>query len=265
MKQIGFFRKNWVDYEKKITVVASEGNDAAPNILDRSNRTAWGTADSVDANNTTITIDAGDVGLIDSILLLKHNFKSFTVQYWDEVGLAWADFSPAINPTTCAVASSFFQVAQVMTSKFQIIIYGTQTANVDKNLCQFIATSKIGFLNQWPAVKKPTISRNLVVVKMLTGKSQILPTVGSYSASVEAPNWVSAADMMVIEDLYGGSEGFLFWPCGGDELQFPSIRQGYRMEDIYLMRCNNAFNPEWDKGLPNNGMKFSIDLVEVVT
>jgi len=264
--QIIFFNKNFADFEKTyVTVTASEGQDAAAYILDRSNRTAWGTAGSVDASNTTLEINMGDVGTIDSILLLKHNFKNFLIQYWDEVGAAWTGFAVAINPTNCTDESSYFNFASVQTSKIKITIYGTQVANSEKTLCQFIATSIIGQLAGWPVISKPIIGRNLIQQKLLSGKSRIMQSVGFYAASLGVECLSSDADMTIIERLFNASEGFLFWPCGGSETQFRSVRQGYRLEDIYLCRCKNEGSPEWRSGLYTTGMKIKLDLLEVTT
>lgn len=264
--QIIFFRKNWADFEKSyVTVTASEGQDNAANILDRSNRTAWGTDGSTDASNTQLVIDMGDIGEIDSILLVKHNFKNFLIEYWDDVGLAWLGFATAIHPTNCTDETSYFSVSRVNTSKLRVTIYGTQVANSEKLLCQFIATSLIGQLSGWPRIGAPTISRNIVQQKMLSGKSHVQQNVGNYSATLSVENWSSSHDMEIVEALFNSGEGFLYWPCGGDQSQFTSPRQGYRLEDIYLVRCSNELSPEWYEGLYKSGMNISIDLVEVIT
>jgi hypothetical protein len=132
-------------------------------------------------------------------------------------------------------------------------------------MSQLIATSKLGQLTGWPIIGKPLISRNLIENKMLSGKSHILQNVGYYSASLSVANWSSDTDLSIVEAMYASSEGFLYWPCGGDEGQFRSRRQGYRMEDIFLVRCKNEFSPEWAKGLYQSGIKMQLDLVEVIT
>lgn len=258
-----FFRKNWADFERSnISVSATEGSSTASYILDRSNRSAWGTSGSVDSNNTQMIVNMGDVGTIDSILLLKHNFKSFLLEYLDPISSIWTTIA---SPTGVTTGSSFYKFQAIQTSQIRLTIYGTQVANTDKVLCQFIATSQIGQLQGWPIISKPTLARNLVEKKMLSGKSYVLQNVGYYAASLSVQNWSSPADLGVVEALFNNSEGFLYWPCGGDQTQFSSVRQGYRMEDIYLVRCKNEFSPEWAQGLYKAGMKMQLDLVEVIT
>ena len=263
--QLTFFRKSYCDYERTyVTATASEGTGAL-SVLDRSNRTLWGTSGSVDANNTTLTIDMVDTVTIDTILLIKHNFKNFKIQYWDLVGLVWANFSLAINPTTSTDSTSYFTFTPVQTTKLVLTIYGTQVVDADKVLCQFIATAKIAQLNGWPVLKKPLLSRNLQERPMLSGKRHILQNIGFYSVSLSVKNWSDATDLTTVETLYSSSEGFLFWPCGSNQTQFRSVRQGYRLEDIYLVRCKNELTPEFVDGLYQAGLNLQIDLIEVIT
>lgn len=265
VKQCAFYKKNWADFERSYVVVtASQGVNPSA-IIDRSNRTAWATDGSVDADNTTIVVDTADVGTIDSIFLLKHNFKSYKVEYWDDIALTYNAFSPAIDETTYAADDSYYEVGSVQTSKVKITIRGTQTPDSDKFLFQFIMTQMIGRLEGWPIIKKPTLSRNLKEKKMASGKSHILANVGGYSAVLAYESSPIAGDNDIVEALHDSSEGFLFWPCGGSEDQFSRVTKGYRMEDIYLVRCKNEYQPEFAKGFYQNGIKQEIDLVEVIT
>lgn len=264
--QIIFFKKNKADFEMDyVTATASEGNDTSRNVLNRSNKSAWATSGSVDASNTTLEIDMVDVRLIDSILLMKHNFKSFKIEYWNDDTLAYQTFPTPIDQTTNTSESSYFSVSPTYTSKLRLTVRGTMVANADKHLFQFIMTEKIGQLAGWPIIKKPLIGRDIKKRKMLSGKMHVVENVGFYQCRLSVAHWKSSEDLAIVEALYDQSEGFLFWPCGGDEAQFSSVRQGYRFEDIYLVRCLNEYSPEWDGGLYKNGLKIDIDLAEVVT
>ena len=261
--QIIFFRKNAADYSKSwVTATASQGNDYARNVLNRNNVSAWITTGSVDADNTTLTINFSDIQEVTDILLLKHNFKAFTVKYWD--GSAYQDFSTPIVETTNTETSNSYQRSSVQTSRIQLTITGTQTPDVDKFLYQFILTTRIGKLESWPQIKAPVLSRNKRVSQMLSGKMNIQENVGGFSTSL---NWDSLsidADLDIIEQLFDSSEGFLYWPCGGDEDQFKTLRQGYRMEDIFLVKCTNDYAPEYNSGVYVNGIKLSMNLAEVI-
>lgn len=261
--QIIFFEKNKADYSfSGVVATASESPDTAPYALNRSNLSGWITSGSVDANNTTFEVDFGDYKSVTELLLVKHNFKNFTVK-WDNEGV-WTDFSPAINVTNCTDLVSWFEVASQLTKKIQVTITGTQTANADKFLYQFIATEKIGQLEGWPVIAAPAHSRNLTVVKTLSGKSYVGENLGAFSYTLNVTEWKSGPDLTVVERLYSRSEGFLSWLCGGNENQFSSKRQGYRLEDIHLMKCVNDYAPEWVKGQYLRGLKISMKLSEVI-
>jgi hypothetical protein len=261
--QIIFFEKNKADFSySSVRATASESTDYAVNVLNRNNTTAWITTGSLDSNNTTLTIDTADTKLISDILLIKHNFKAFTLKYWD--GFTYQDFSPAINETTNTKESNYFEVEAVSTNKLQLTILGTQVPDSDKFLYQFIATEKLGRLTGWPIIKSPTISRNRKTNQMLSGKMNVFENVGNFSVTLRFNSFSSDADLTLVEELYNQVDGFLVWPCGGNEAQFRTARQGYRMIDIFLMKPIDEYTPEYNKGIYKSGLSFDINLEEVI-
>lgn len=259
---IAIFRKNQADYTlSQVSATASEASSFASFVLNRNNSSAWVTTGSVDANHTTLTIDMADQHTLTDILLVKHNFKSFQVKYWD--GSAYVDFSPAISPTSCTDSTSRFSFAAVGTSRVQVTILGTQTPDTDKFLYQLILTQLIGQFQAWPIIKKPTHNRNKRNSLMLSGKNCLGENVGAFSCDLQVGYWKSDQDLSVVETMYGSNEGFLVWLCGGDETQFSSKRVGYRLEDIYLMKCTNNYQPEWYQGIYTTGLNLTISLAEV--
>lgn len=261
--QIIFFKKSKSDYSYTyVTATASEGSAYATYVLNRNNTSSWITTGSTDASLTTLTIDFSESRTITDILLLKHNFKSFTVKYWD--GSAYQAFSPAISETTNTADDNYYEVTSQATSKIQITINSTQVVDSDKYLFQFIATEKIGRLNGWPVIKKPVVSRNRKKTMMLSGKQNIFENVGGFSCNLTITSHSNAADLTVIETLYGYSEGFLVWPGGGVESQFRNILQGYRMEDIFLMKCSDEYSPEYHLGMYALGTGVNMRLEEVI-
>jgi hypothetical protein len=262
--QILFFEKNYGDLQNpNATATASQASDFADFPRNRKNTSAWITTGSVDLDATTYEYDFSDEEDVDQIILLKHNFKSYTVKYWD--GSLYQDFSPAISETTNTAENTHYNVTQVSTTKVQITINGTFVADSDKNLGQFIVTKRLGRLNAWPEIKKPTISRNRVVNNMLSGKASVVENVGQYSADLSIQVWSDDGDLTLIENLYDRFNGFLFWPCGGDETQFSTIRQGYRIEDIFLCKFVDENVPEYLRGIYKSGIVVKIKLRESVS
>lgn len=258
-----FFKKAKTDLsEDNVSATANEGSEFANYALNRSNLSAWITTGSSDSSGTTWTVDMTDEKTISEILLIKHNFKSFTVKYWD--GAAYQDFSPAISETTNTEEVNRYSVTEVATSKIQITINGTMTPDEDKYLFQFIATEVLGQLAGYPVIKNPVLSRNKKKSTMLSGKLNISENVGGFSCDLSVSEWKSDADLTLVETLYSSSDGFLVWLCGGDEDQFASLRKGYRLEDLFLMKCVNDYEPEYVAGMYRRGMNITIKLAEVV-
>lgn len=260
--QILFFKKNKADYSNALAVAtASEGSSYAPLTQRRSNSMGWMTTGSVDANNTTFTMDFGDLVSLTDIILVGHNFKNFKIQYW--TGSAWSDFSPALSLTTCTDSTTRFSFASLSTQKLLLTIYGTQVANSDKKLNQFIATELLGQLVGWPVIQKPTWNKNKRISLMLSGKQMIADNVGGFAMDLYFKLWNTDADFTLLETLYDSGNGFLVWPCGGDETQFGTKREGFRLKDLFLMRCINNYIPEQYQGMYTIGTTLTMQLAEV--
>lgn len=263
MSRISFFEKNKCDFsDSNVTATASQGAAYAIRALNRSNMNAWITTGSEDADNTTFTVTLADPRKVSKIFLLKHNFKNYVVEYHN--GTTWAAFSPAISETNDAKDSSVFDVTEVEAHGFRITIYGTQIPDSEKFLYQFIATRPIGILGQQPKIANFVRSRNASVTRMISGKYSVRENVGNVQFDLDPAVWYDAGDLTIIEQLYRQYEGFLVWLCGGDESQFGQEREGYRIEDIYLMKCRNEIQPDWNQGLFGAGLKFKVQLAEVV-
>lgn len=263
-KQIVFMNKNKCDVENTdCSITASQGQSFVDFVRNRSNRSAWITTGSVDADNTTFEVDFGGLRLVDIIILVKHTFAAYTIQYWD--GSAWQDFSTAVNVSGNTAETTYHEFTQVSTSKLLLTITGTITPDSDKSLFQFIASDKIGRLNGWPIVGSPRISKQKKVNKMLSGRSNVTESLGGFSCSLSLDVYSDETDLNTFEDLYDSTEGFLVWLCGGDQAQFSSVRKGWRLEDVYLMRTANEYEPEFYKGSYKSGIVVDIDLVEVIT
>lgn len=262
-QQPRFFEKNRLDFGKTyVTLTASEANDLIGNVRDRNNNTAWITTSSTDASGTNIEVDFIDPVWIDFILLVKHNFKSYTVQYWN--GSSYTDFSTAISETTNSDPTTFHEFTAVNTQKIKLVINGTFVADDDKYLFQFIATRSIGQFSGWPVINAARFGRERTVTKMLSGKVNVTYSVGAFSVKFDFKILSNSSDIAIVETLFGYSEAFMVWICGGDEAQFSSSREGYRLEDIFTVQLVNEWNRDFYNGRYYSGMKIDMDMVEAV-
>ena len=267
--QIKFYEKSLIDQDFEGTTITitdatatNTGQDFVDFMRNRSNDTAWLTTDSDDAANTQIDIDLGGDRPFNRILIVGHNLKAFTIQYYN--GSTYVDFSTAISETTNTKDTNEFTFDSVTIQLIRIIITGTQTADEDKQINQLIITNSIGQLEGWPQVKKPRTSLNKKSVKFLSGKLLPIRQRGFFSCQLTVPLYNIDADMAIIEAIYFSFEGVLVWINAGDDSQFSRTNIGFRSTDIYLMLPTDEYTPEHYKGLYSSGIKFKMDLSEVV-
>lgn len=267
--QIIFFEKNKFDIDNEsasITVTDAvaynNGSDFLNRLRNRDNRSAWMTTDSTDAANTQLDIDLGEDEFITDIILIKHNFKSYTIQYWN--GSSYINFSTVIAPTNDTNSTTHYNFNKIETDKIRIIITGTQVADEDKELFQLIITDRIAQLEGWPEISGVEFDTSKRVTKMLSGKINMVESYEAFSFNLSLPVHSGAADNAVFKNLYERRAGFLVWLSGGDEAQFKALTKGYRLEDIYLVRPTNDFSAELYKGLYKSGVKVNLQFKECI-
>jgi len=261
---IYFFNKNKLDISNPNAILtASQAQAYVDFVRNRKNDSYWITTGSVDADLTNIVFDFVDERDVDFIMLVNHNFKAYTVQYWD--GAAYVNFSQVIAETVNTTDTTFHSFTKVATTKLKLIIQGTMILNADKRMAQFIASTEIGQLNDYPEIKAPAFDRNLARTEMLSGKNSLIENIGGFTVTLDKANWKTAADLAIVETLFFINNGFLVWLCGNDIQQFgASSLRGYRLQDIFLMKCSNDYSPEYMKGLIEQGIGITLKLVEVV-
>lgn len=269
--QIRFMKKSRLDISNvlaSITVTdataTNNGQDFVDFLRNRNNTSAWVTTGSNDAANTTLEMDLTDERDLTTIILVKHNFDSYTLKYWD--GGAYVDFATPISVTGNTDPTTFHEFNTVSTSRIQLVITGTMVADSDKRMTQAILTENLvsGQLEGWPVIRKPRLTTRKQVSNMLSGKVNVTESVGAYSMDLQVRHWKIAGDMDIVEEIYLGKRGVLVWLSGGDEDQFTFRRIGYRKEDIYLMRATNDYSPEWVSGVYINGLKITLKLREAI-
>ena len=264
-EQPRFFEKNKADFSNSnVVVTASQGQDFEIFARNRSQISAWVTTESVDADNTTYEINFGDIVEIDTIILMRSNFKNYTVKY--DVGGVWTDFSTAIAVTNNTTATKFHQFTAVQTTKVKLTITGTMTANQDKRLYEFVVTKEIGQFIGWPEITDVVRSRNRQITKMISGKELVREQIGFTMAKMKFKVYRNTTDLTLIETLYASNDGFHMWMCGGDEAQFYSVREGYRLMDLPLVKLRNEWKPNWYNGVYKLGFEnIVLEFVEVVS
>jgi hypothetical protein len=264
---IKIFQPNFIDMLNNnvtITVTDAVAENTGASIIDylrnRSINNAWITTGSTDAANTQLDVDMGDEKSVDSILIINHNLKSYAISYWN--GSAYVS---AYTISNDAKSTSFIQLdPTVSTSKIRIVIAGTQTANEDKYISRLIISEEFGTFSGWPKIVNPTHGTNKSKTTLLSGLVNIVESTGAFKCELNLDYFDNAADLALVEAIYSARKGLNFWLCGGDELQFKTKLKGYRLSDVYLMRPDDDYQPEWNKGIYTTSIKQKMSLVEVV-
>lgn len=266
---IKFYKKSFFDLFYTLptatvtdAVATNTGQDFINFMRNRDNNSGWATTGSTDAANTTIVFNFNDLREFNRIMILGHNLKSFTLKYWDEVNLVWANFSTTINPTSNTATSNYYEFDLVESSQIQLIILGAQTVNQDKMIRQFLVCEEIGRFVMEPEVEV-TLSRDRKATKYISSKSFVATQVGSFACSMKRKSVSLEADLALVETLYRSFDGFLVSLSGGETTQFETIRNGYRLEDIYFVQCSNEYEPSWVDGHYKHGIDVDIKMVEV--
>jgi len=264
---IKFFKKNILDLSNDLPTFtitdgsASDTGSAFTTLMrNRNNNSGWATTGSADDGSTTMVVDFGETKSFTDILLVGHNFKNFNVKYYD--GTNYIDFDTTISSTDNTVSTNYYNFSEVSTTAIQLKINGTQTADQDKYLKQFIVTNIIGTLSVEPEVK-PQWDKDRRVTKYLSGKSFVAKSAGAFNCHIRMKTVANESDLSLVETLFNSYQGFLVWLCGGDTSQFETIREGYRLQDIFYMDLANEYEPEFNDSRWYHGMPIDMKLVEV--
>lgn len=265
---IKFFRKNTLDLTNTlpaITVtdgVASNTGEAYTDLMrNRNNNSGWATTGSLDSGTTTMTVQFGDNVSMTDIILVGHNLKNYTLKYYD--GTIYQNFSTPIAQTDNTLTTTHHNFNEVQTTAIRLTINGTMVANADKYIKQFIVTESLGTFTIEPEIQ-PMWDKDRKTTKYLSGKSFVAKSVGGFTCRIRMKNaGAPAADLTLVETLFNAYEGFLVWLCGGDVSQFELEREGYRLQDIFLMDVSNEYTPQYNESRWYQGMPIDLKLVEV--
>jgi len=262
---IKFYRKNIMDITQTLpsitvtdAVATNNGSSFTDFLRNRDNNSGWGTTGSTDAANTTLEFEFNDLKEFDSIIMVGHNFKDFTLEYWS--GAAWVNLETVADNT---LTTSYFSYDSLIeTTAIRLIIQGAMTVDADKFMRQFVVTEKIGTFEIEPKVEVE-INREKKRSRFLSGKSFISTQVGGVTMKMSQDGVFRESDLSLIEELYNSFQGFIVSVSGGTTSQFETLRIGYRPQDIYFMKLSNEYEPNWGEGRWKNGINITLSFAEV--
>lgn len=268
---IKFFKKNYADIDNDgATASVSSGGDTRDAIRDRRRHTRWESAESDDLTAETVTIDFGDDPItIDRLILRRHNWKAFNVQYWN--GSAWTHFANVvtkegtqtnITETVSTKSTSYYEFTAVSAYKVRCTVTTTQTVDAEKYLYELVITEEIGTLTGYP-VHQADIQTTKQTKQSPGGRLKFTLFDEIYSSTLTFVNYGVAADHAIIKTLYEIDAEFLIWPCGGNEAQFRFPTAPHRLQDIYLVSISSGYAPNYTQNVYVLGLNYTIGLTEV--
>ena len=262
-EQILFLRKNNLDQEVTaatigVTGIATSLGDSSF-LRNRSNSN--GLAITAATSDIVITCNFAGAVSITNFMMVYTDVVNYLLEY----KLATATVNPVIKKQYSATVRSqntYFKEYERFQAD-QLII--TITDRGDRRIAQLIVSDMIGRLNAWAEITNPEISSSLSTGKMINGKSYILEGQRSFSVELKVDFHKDPDDMSLLDQLFNTHEGFLTLLCGGDQSAFFYPLEGYRLQDIYLMRPSIPLQPDLYKAIYVTGMVTKIKLVEVVS
>ncbi len=261
---IKFYKPNIMDFrnaapEINVTdpVATNTGALFTHFLRNRNNNSGWATTGSDDSANTEIEFLFNDLRELDSIMLVLHNFKDFTIEWFN--GSVWTLLETVTNNTR---TTNYFEYDSLIeASGIRVIVQATQTPDADKFMSQFIVTEKIGDFEIEPLLRVE-IDKQRKTSPYLSGRRFVSSQVGGISIRMSQNSVWRENDLAIIERLYNFFQGFLVSVSGGDIEQYETLRFGYRPEDIYYMQCSNEYEPNWNEGRYKQGINITVNLVE---
>lgn len=267
---IKFFEKSRSDVDNINTVITvSSGESLKYRINDRVTYTKWQSVGSNDSTTETIEIDFGAEYDIDRILLIRNNFKAFSVRY-DNSG--WSHFTNVvtkegtqtnITETDNSKETNYYEFDKVTTQKILISVDTTQTADAEKFLFQFIATEEIGTFTGYPEYRH-VFNQTKNKKEANRGKSKFSLLDEVFTCTMNFNYYPVAEDHQLVLSLWDSIKEFYIYPCGANENQFRFQQKGFRLKDIYLVYFDSEFDPNYARNVYQLGMNYSLLLTEVL-
>jgi hypothetical protein len=261
---IKFYKPNIMDFRNEAATISVTDTVASNNgalftqfLRNRNNNSGWATTGSDDSANTELEFLFNDFREFDSIMLVLHNFKDFTIEWFD--GAVWTLLETVTDNDK---STNYFEYDNLIEAAgIRVIVQATQTPDSDKFMRQFIVTEKIGDFEIEPLLRVE-IDKQRKTSPYLSGRRFVSSQVGGISIRMSQNGVFRENDLAIIERLYDFFQGFLVSVSGGDIDQYETLRFGYRPEDIYYMQCANEYEPNWNDGRYKQGINITVDLVE---
>lgn len=272
---IKFFQKSMCLLQDGAIATASSGDASSDRCIDRNPISYWRSVGSNDMTTESIEIEFNEAKTFDRILLQDHNFKAYSVQYFN--GSIYVDFTSVVGiggalasilETAYARDTSYYEFDEVTSTKIKILVDTTQVADAQKYLNQAIVTAEMGTLTGYPEIKNTELARGLRTEKMLSGRMLTFKSDETFRTQLDFKEYPPSLsnDIDLVFSLADTEDTFLIWICGGrtGSPYFRKQMRGYRLRDIIPVQLTASLKPIYSQNVYNNTVNFSAVFQESV-
>ena len=268
--KIKFFYENYGDINNDNGyAIASTGSNTRNNARSRKQYLRWESVGSDDVTTETYQLGFGANEDINRIVLNRHNFKAFTVQYWN--GAAWTHFANVvtkegtqtnITETTNDKTTNYYEFDYVNTSKILISVDTTIAVDAEKYIYEVIATEELGTFEGFPAYAG-AFAKKRAIKQSFEGTQNQSILGENFTCSLSFQRYGVEADHTLIQDLWELDKPFLIYPCGANEDQYRFTNKvGNRLRDIFLVGFSSDFSPNYELNVFELGLNYSVSFKE---
>ena len=269
--QIKFFYKNYGDIDNENgSATVSTGTASRNYARSRKRYLKWQSSGSDDLTTETYQLDFGSSYDVDRVIIKKHNFKAFTIKYWN--GASWTHFANVvtaegtqtnITETTNTKTTNYYEFDSVSTEKILISVDTTQTVDAEKYAYEVIASKEFGTFVGYP-VYSGKFNKERASKKHFTGTVSQTIFGENFNCNLNFVTYPSESDHELIKDLWEYGKEFLIYPCGADADQYRfSDMIGNRLEDLFLVTFTGDLSPDYEKNVYQLGLNYRVSFAEV--
>lgn len=251
---IKFFGVNKID-EATTPTFTSANTSLFSYLYDNDRTTRLTSIGSNDATPEVWVLDFGSSQTFDRVFIDNHNIKSGNLKYWN--GASYVAFSTAISWSANSATINYYEFTAVATTKIQLTMNTTISANDQKRVGTLIAFSEIGTVLVNPTAMPISFPERSISNKGATNGSVYVLFGKKYKADIAFSD-ASITDILLFETLKNYATPFYIYPCGGDG----QTELGFRLQDIFLVNYTSEFNPNINNNLFGIGQNLTMTVEE---
>lgn len=254
MAEPRIYSRNWVDANDVFT---STHGGVTSSVYDRSSVTQFVTSGAnSDATTFEITIEFYEGGVsqsrtIDTLFLLNHNLKTWTLYYWN--GSAWTS---ATSQAADATTSRYVSFGSVSCTKVKLSATATMTPNQEKSIGEIVlcgttlaAADIASYDTKWREKTKEVVlgdgSIHRVLTRAVSGRN------GRYEARCRW-TYLTKSQRDALKAIKEAGQPFLWQP---ESVTVP--------EEVYYVHWANTWDDKYMSNFKGAGYEVAVDLKEV--